>query len=246
MLTRRAAVWAAVSGLVGTCMIGVSFAINPGPPAGATGAQVTVFVQQHHDAILWGSWLQAVGPALIAVFALAIVLLAGATARLAGWMTLFGAATLMTVSLIEITGYIGTLHTSPATMAGTSLALIYSVQHLWFIVAAPALWLPLGLVILGSHVLPRILGYVALVLAAGYALAGVLTLLDSIVPPAVQIVAGVVPALWWLAAAGTLIIRARQAPGEAKMALHPEPDDLREAAHADGAPVTRAESTGMR
>jgi len=89
------------------------------------------------------------------------------------------------------------------------------VQHLWFIVAAPALWLPLGLVILGSAVLPRILGYLAIVLAAGYALAGVLTLLDLTVPAAVQISAGVVPALWWLAAAGTLIMRARQAPSTA-------------------------------
>jgi hypothetical protein len=193
-------------------MIGISFAINPGPPAGASGAQVTAFGQQHHDAILWGSWLQAVGPVLIVVFAFAVVVLAGATARLAGWMTLFGAATLMSVSLIEITGYIGVLHTSPATMPGTSLALIYSVQHLWFIAGAPVLWLPLGLVILGSHVLPRILGYLALVLAAGYVLAGVFTLFDSTVPPAVQVAAGVVPALWWLAAAGTLFRRTRQAP----------------------------------
>jgi hypothetical protein len=127
-------------------------------------------------------------------------------------MTLFGAAALMTVSLVEITGYLGVLHTSPATMAETSLALIHSVQHLYFIVAAPALLLPLGLVILGSGVLPRILGYLALVLAAGYVLAGVLTLTDLTVPPAVQIVAGFVPALWWLAAAGTLLMRARQAP----------------------------------
>jgi len=89
------------------------------------------------------------------------------------------------------------------------------VQHLWFIVAAPALWLPLGLVILGSAVLPRILGYLAIVLAAGYALAGALTLLDLTVPAAVQISAGVVPALWWLAAAGTLLTRARQAPSTA-------------------------------
>jgi hypothetical protein len=195
-------------------MIGISFAINTGPPAGTGGAQLTAFGQQHHDAILWGSWLQAVGPALITVFALAIVVLAGATARLAGWMTLFGAATLMTVSLIEITGYIGTLQTSPATMPGTSLALIHSVQHLWFIVAAPALWLPMGLVILGSHVLPRILGYLALVLAAGYALAGVITLLDLTVPAAVLISAGI-PALWWLAAAGRLLTRVRQAPAAA-------------------------------
>jgi hypothetical protein len=191
-------------------MIGISFAINTGPPAGASGAQLTAFLQQHHHAILWGAWLQAVGPALIAVFALAIVVLAGATARLAGWMTLFGAATLMTVSLIEITGYIGTLQTSPATMGQTSLALIYSVQHLYFIVAAPAVWLPLGLVILGSAVLPRILGYLAIVLAAGYAIAGVATLTDLTVPAAVQISAGVLPALWWLAAAGTLLIRARE------------------------------------
>jgi hypothetical protein len=196
-------------------MIGISFAINPGPPAGASGAQLTAFGQQHHDAILWGAWLQAVGPALIAVFALAVVVLAGATARLAGWMTLFGAATLMTVSLIEITGYIGVLHTSPATMPGTSLALIYSVQHLWLIVGAPALFLPLGLVILGSDVLPRILGYLALALAAGYALAGVVTLFDLTVPPAVQILAGVLPAVWWLAAAGTLSVRARRAPSTA-------------------------------
>ena len=206
--------WAAVSGLAGTCLLIVSFAINPGPPAGASGAQMTAFGQQHHDAILWGAWLQAVGPVLIVVFALAIVFLAGATTRLAGWMTLFGAATLMTVSLVEITGYIGTLQTSPATMAGTSLALIYSVQHLYFIAAAPAVWLPLGLVILGSGVLPRILGYLAIVLAAGYALAGVITLFDSTVPPAVQISAGI-PAVWYLAAAGTLLIRARQAPSTA-------------------------------
>src|SRR6516164_5068921 len=213
MLPRRAVVWAAVSGLVGTCMLGISFLINSAsPPAGASSAQLTAFGQQHHDAILWGAWLQAVGPVLIAVFAFAIVVLARATARLAGWMTLFGAATLMSVSLIEITGYIGTVHTSPATMPGTSLALIYSVQHLWFIVGAPALWLPLGLVILGSSVLPRILGILALVLGAGYVLAGVFTLGDPTVPPAVQVAAGFVPALWWLAAAGTLLTRARQAP----------------------------------
>jgi hypothetical protein len=146
---------------------------------------------------------------LIAVFALAIVVLAGATARLAGWMTLFGVATLMTVRLIEITGYLGSLHTSPATMGETTLALIRSVQHLWFIVAAPALWLPLGLVILGSHVLPRALGYLALALAAGYALAGVVTLLDLTVPAAMLISAGI-PVLWWLAAAGAVIMRVRE------------------------------------
>jgi hypothetical protein len=94
-------------------------------------------------------------------------------------------------------------------MAGTSLALIHSVQHLYFVVAAPAVWLPLGLVILGSDVLPRIFGYLALVLAAVFVVAGLFTMLDATVPTAVQIF-GSVQALWWLAAAGTLLMRARK------------------------------------
>jgi len=48
-------VWAAVSGLVGTCMLIVSFAINTGPPAGASGARLTAFGQQNFDQILWGA-----------------------------------------------------------------------------------------------------------------------------------------------------------------------------------------------
>jgi hypothetical protein len=49
---------------------------------------------------LWGSWLQAVGPLLNVLFAFAIVCLAGATTRLAGWMTMFGGTILMMVSLV--------------------------------------------------------------------------------------------------------------------------------------------------
>jgi hypothetical protein len=41
----------------------------------------------------------------------------------------FGAATLMTVSLVEIVGYIGTLQTSPATMTAISLALCCPAGH---------------------------------------------------------------------------------------------------------------------
>ena len=117
----------------------------------------------------------------------------------------------MKVSLVEITSYAGTLHTSPATMRGTSLALIHSVEHLYFVVAASAVWLPLGLVILGSGKLPQILGYLAIALAAGYALAWVVSLLDLTVPAALQVSASD-QALWWLAAAGTLLRRTRQAP----------------------------------
>jgi hypothetical protein len=91
-----------------------------------------------------------------------------------------------------------------------SLELIRAVQHLYFIVASPALFLPLGIVILGSDVLPRLLGYLAIVLAAVFALAGVVTLLSLTVPVVVQASASI-QVLWWLAAAITLIVRARKA-----------------------------------
>src|SRR5262249_60279063 len=126
------------------------------------------------------------GAVLMVVLALAMVSRAGAPRQRAGWMPLSGPPPPTGARLIETPGYSAPLHPSPATMPGTSLALIHSVQHLWFIVAAPALWLPLGVVILGSHVLPRILGYLAIVLAAGYALAGVATLFDLTGPPAGQ------------------------------------------------------------
>jgi hypothetical protein len=72
--------------------------------------------------------------------------------RLAGWMTLFGATVLMVVSLIEITFYIAALFPDPAVTPFICLRVISAVQHLYFIVATPALFLPLGIVLVGSPV----------------------------------------------------------------------------------------------
>ena len=91
-------------------------------------------------------------------------------------------------------------------MALISYELIRAVQHLYFIVATPAFFLPLGIVILGSDVLPRLLGYLALVLGAAFAIAGVVTLLSLTVPVVVQASASI-QVVWWLAAAIALIVR---------------------------------------
>jgi|SRR5580704_4835830 hypothetical protein len=69
--------------------------------------------------------MQVVGPVFIVVFAFALVHLAGATQRLVGWMTFFGATVLMTVSLIEVTFYISALNPDPAMMSSISLKLIF-------------------------------------------------------------------------------------------------------------------------
>src|SRR6516162_10589271 len=141
---RSFCIMSGLSGVVGVVLIFLSFSINPGPPPGASSAELVKFGQQHYASILWGAWMQAVGPVLIVLFAFALVHLAGATLRLAGWMTFFGATILMTVSLIEITFYISAMNPDPAIMPSISLRLIYAVQHLYFIVAAPALFLPLA------------------------------------------------------------------------------------------------------
>ena len=195
-----------LAGAVGVVLLGLSFAINTGPPPNPTSAELMKFGQENYAKILWGSWLQAVGPVLIVLFAFSLVHLAGATQRLAGWMTFFGATILMTVSLVEITFYIGALHTDPAVMPYISLVLISAVQHLYFIVAAPSLFFPLGIVLLRSAVLPRVFGYLALVLAGIFAVLGAAFMLRLILPNYVTACAGV-QALWWFAAAIALISR---------------------------------------
>ena len=207
LISKRAfCILSALSGIVGVVLISVSFNINPAPPPGATNAELMKFGQQHFASVLWGAWLQAVGPVLIVLFAFSLVHLAGATQRLAGWMTFFGATTLMTVSLIEITFYISALHPDPPMMPFISLKLISAVQHLYFIVAAPTLFLPLGIVLVGSRILPRLFGYLALLLATAFAALGVIFLLTLMLPSGVTAFAGV-QALWWLAAAITLVVR---------------------------------------
>jgi hypothetical protein len=209
---RRFCILSGVTGVAGVVLLIVSFAINTGPPADATSAELVKFGQENYAHVLWGAWMQAVAPVLIVAFAFSLVLLAGATQRLSGWMTFFGATILMTVSLIEITFYIGALHSDPAVMPFISLKLISAVQHLYFIVAAPALFFPLGTVLLSSHILPRIFGYLAVLLGIVFAAMGVIFLLTLTLPAGVTAFASV-QALWWLTAAITLVVQSGRVGG---------------------------------
>ena len=195
-----------LAGAVGVVLLGLSFAINTGPPPNPTTAELVKFGKDNYAKVLWGAWLQAVGPVLIVLFAFSLVHLARATQRLVGWMTFFGAIILMTVSLVEITFYISALHADPAVMPSISLVLISAVQHLYFIIAAPSLFFPLGIVLLESAVLPRAFGYLALLLAAIFTVLGAACTLRLILPNYITAFAGV-QALWWFAAAIALIAR---------------------------------------
>ena len=209
MSTRSYRLIGGLAGIVGVILLGLSFAINAGPPENTSSAELVKFGRENYAHILWGAWMQAVGPVLIILFALCLVHLAGAAERLAGWMTLFGATVLMTVSLIEITFYMSALHADPEVLPFISLRLISAVQHLYFMIAAPALFFPLGIVLLGSAVLPRLFGYLALLLAVVFESLGVIFLLTLTLPAAVTAVAGI-QAFWWLAAAVTLVVQSKK------------------------------------
>jgi hypothetical protein len=201
-----------LSGMCGVLLLVISFAMNSGPPPDANAAQLADFVQKNYARILWGAWMQAVGPVLIIFFAFVLVHLAGAQQQLAGWMTFLGAAILMTVSLIEITFYIGALFRDPPITPSLSLNLISAVQHLYFMVAAPALFLPLGIILVRSGILPKLFGYLALALGTAFAALGIMFLQRLSLPDGVTAFAGV-QAAWWLAAAVALIVSCGKVAG---------------------------------
>jgi hypothetical protein len=120
-----------------------------------------------------GAWLQAVGPVLIVFFALAIVHLAVATNKLSGWMTLLGSSILIMVSLTEVVCYIKALLPVPETMVAIGNNMGHAMQHLYFIIAAPSLFLPLAFVILASEVLPCVFGYLTIILAMAFITVGI-------------------------------------------------------------------------
>lgn len=207
--TRRLARLSALAGLLGVVMISVSYRINAGPPeANPTAAQLMAFAATNHTQIVTGAYLQAVGTVLIIAFSLALVLLAEAASRYAGWLTFFGGLILVTTGLIETTFYLFTASATQASTGFIGVELIHASQRLYFIVAAPAVFLPLGVVILASRAsrpLPRVYGYLALLLGAVFVLVGIVglylplqTVIDTL---------GEVQGVWWLLATVTLLIR---------------------------------------
>jgi hypothetical protein len=207
--TRLFCVLSALSGILGVLMLIISFNINPGPPPGASLEQLRLFGAEYFSSILWGAWLQTLGPFFIVLFALALVSLAGASHRLSGLMTLFGASLLMTVSILEVSFFIAVLFKDPPLNSLIGMNTIYAVQHLYFIIAAPGFFIPLGFVILGSTVLPRLFGFLAILLGLAFGVLGILYLMDLVLPLLVTAFAGI-QVLWWLSAAVALIIRSNK------------------------------------
>jgi len=76
----------------------------------------------------------------------------------------------------------------------------------YWLMFAPALFLPLGTVLLSSQARRGIVGYLLLLLAVAFAVLGVILLLALLLRDAVTVLAEVL-AIWSLAAAITLVAR---------------------------------------
>ena len=207
-MSPRLRIVAGLCGIFGAIALVSSFVMNPAPPAEFTASQLRDFAVQHHNGIVFGAWLQGMGSLLLVLFAIALVQLAGATHQFAGWVTLLAGATILMVSLVEITFYLGAVQAAEAgdlTSGAVSNALIKAVQHVFLI--APALLLPLGAVLLGTQILPRVFAYVALAIGATLQIFGLVGLFGVLQPIIDDVL--IVQALWFVAAGVVLIAAER-------------------------------------
>jgi hypothetical protein len=197
MMTRPALGLVPLLVWLGIPLLLAGFALNPGPPAGDTLAQMTVFGAVHARSILLGGWLQIMGTVMASIFALVVVNIDGARARLLGMLTLFGVTLLVGIGLAEMTGFALVTTGSPA-IVDLGAHLIIAVQHGYSMVGAPLVFLPLGLVILKTGVLGRALGWIAVILGVVFFIFGFVGILLP-----VQTIVDLLSSLqgiWWVAA----------------------------------------------
>ncbi len=214
MSTRLSSVLAGLCGILGAVAFGVygSSVLVPLPPRNATIAQVTTFVSQYHDAMLFSTWLQAFGAFLLVVFVVALIHLAGVAPSFAARITYVVAAVILAVALSEGTFEMDVIQAAAnghAEAALTSFDLAYVFVHVFAI--APSLILMLGIALFGTHLLPRVFVYLALALGGAMVIVGFVSLFSSsAVTVFIQLL--IVQTLWYAAAGLMLIIRLEPAP----------------------------------
>jgi hypothetical protein len=216
MSTRLSLILIALCGILGTLLLGlyfgVGFSIGLAQLApNATMAQVVSVATQYQNVWYLGAWLQATGSLLSVIFFLALVHRAGGASRLAGMLTILGSAVLLAVVLIE---GVFTIDLAQAAVNGhqvtslTSFDIMTVFTHIYPIAPAPLIFLALGTILLGSRLLPRVFGYLALALGIAFEIVGLVGLFTT---PILTLVVLALQSLWVVAAAISLLVRAGKA-----------------------------------
>ena len=184
MTHKSGLIWTSLCGLLGTILLTLYFAatfmVLPLPAPTASAADIVVFGNNYYGTILVDTWLQQIGTILSVVFALALVHLAGASHTLAAKLTLLTSGVIVSLSLAEGTfalGAVQSAHNGHAEAALTCFELTNVFIHIFLL--APSLFLILGLALLKTQILPRLLIVTAILLGILFQTLGVIALLNE-------------------------------------------------------------------
>ena len=209
----------ALCGILGTILLGLYFGVGFSVglarlPPDTTAVQVVSIGREYRNLWFLGTWLQAIGSLLSVIFFLALVQRAGRTASLAGLLTIVGSAVLLAVVLVE---GVFTIDLAQAAVSGHTTTSLVSFDimsvftYVYPIAPAPVIFLALGTILLGSLVLPRVLGYLAFGLGVAFAVVGLIGLFTTSL---LTIIVLSLQALWVLAAAITLLVSPKKEFGQ--------------------------------
>jgi len=173
----------ALCGVLGVAMLTAHFLIPSGIPRdSAATAEIVGFVRRHHHSVLLSAWLQVAGATLYVLFVLVLVDAAHAGRRLAGRIALLSGTVLVAWSLLDsaliIAAVEAATHGHPGTLRVT-FDLIGgpgndAVGRSFLI--APAILIPVGVVLLKSRLLPSFWGGGALAFGVANQVLGSLVL----------------------------------------------------------------------
>ncbi|WP_201376515.1 hypothetical protein [Ktedonobacter robiniae] len=113
MGTRNARILLATLGFIGIVALSASFAMNPGPPAGATLPQIMAWGKQNQVLIEAGAWLQVFGSFLQLMLILGVLSITDTLKRFIGIITACAVLLIMGISLVESSFYLNAIAGGP-------------------------------------------------------------------------------------------------------------------------------------
>ena len=200
--------WGAAAGIAGPVLLLAYFGtplLISWPSAKATPDQLIAFATRHATLFYVGGWLQVTGALLSVLFFLVLLQLSGRRARLAGAVTLTGAALLLAVVTIEA----AMLEAVPmAASAGdrATVATTFALGNdgvfarIFPLAPAPLVFAGIGLALHSAPLLPGVFSRSALLLAGLFLLAGLAAVFGA-AGVVFAVVLSVLQALWIAAAA---------------------------------------------
>lgn len=177
---------AAVCGLVGPIGLTVYFAapaFSNWPYAGASASQLTSYALAHKSLFFAGAWFEVTGTLLCVIFFLATVQLAGAGNRLSGLLVIVASTSLLGLVLVEAALLVAV---PMAAASGDTPTVVTTFDlsngvfvRIFPLAPASVCYIALGAVIVGSGVLHRWFGYVAIGLGLAFELSGLIAVFST-------------------------------------------------------------------